>query len=73
MVSNPRTVAAPLLSGRCAICVVPGIGKIHGFCAINQASVICAGEACDVLAHSAGLSRQHIFEGASFLLNQKPV
>ena len=30
----------------CAICVVPGMGTIHGFCAISQASAICAGVAC---------------------------
>jgi hypothetical protein len=41
-----RTVAAPMFSNICAICVVPGIGTIQGFCAISQASEICAGVAC---------------------------
>ena len=43
--------AAPMFSSMCAICVVPGIGTIHGFCAISQASAICAGVACFRSAH----------------------
>ncbi len=34
------TSAAPLLSSKCAICVVPGIGTIQGFCANSHASAI---------------------------------
>ena len=40
-----RTASAPMFSSMCAICVVPGIGTIHGFCAISHASAICAGVA----------------------------
>ena len=32
-----------MFSSMCAICVVPGMGTIQGFCAISQASAICAG------------------------------
>ena len=39
------TAAAPMFSTMCAICVVPGMGTIHGFCAISHASAICAGVA----------------------------
>src|SRR4051812_47840369 len=39
------TEAAPRFSSsRCSL-VVPGIGTIHGFCASNHASAICAGVA----------------------------
>ncbi len=40
------TASEPIFSNICAICVVPGIGTIHGFCAISQASEIWAGVAC---------------------------
>ena len=45
-----RTAAAPLFSSICAICVVPGMGTIHCFCAISHASAICAGVDCFRLA-----------------------
>src|SRR6185503_13434057 len=35
-----RTPTAPLFSTMCCITVVPGIGTIHGFCAISQATAI---------------------------------
>src|ERR1035437_1553129 len=37
--------AAAMFSSRRWSLVVPGIGTIHGFCASNQASAICAGVA----------------------------
>ncbi len=40
-----RTAAAPVFSIMCAICVVPGMGTIQGFCAINHARAIWAGVA----------------------------
>ena len=40
-----RTPAAPRFSSRCGIWVVPGMGTIHGCCAVSQASAICAGVA----------------------------
>src|SRR5215207_4711882 len=45
-----RTASAPLLSSMCAICVVPGMGTIQGFCAISHASATWAGVACFRLA-----------------------
>jgi len=41
-----RTSPAPLFSSMCAICVVPGIGTIHGFWAISQARAMLAGVVC---------------------------
>lgn len=38
-------LAAPIFCILCAICVVPGIGTIHGRWSSNQASAICAGAA----------------------------
>jgi hypothetical protein len=35
-----RTPAAPPFSSMCAICVVPWIGTIQGFCAVSHASAI---------------------------------
>src|SRR5512145_803020 len=40
----------PIFSSICAICVVPGMGTIQGFCAISQANAICPGMACFRLA-----------------------
>ena len=37
-----QIAAAPTLSTICAICVVPGMGTIQGFCAKSHASAICA-------------------------------
>lgn len=38
-----RTLAALMFSSICAICVVPGMGTIHGFYAISHASAVAAG------------------------------
>ena len=47
-----RIPSAPMFSSICGIFVVPGMGTIHGFCAINHANAICAGVACLRLAQS---------------------
>jgi hypothetical protein len=48
------TAMAPMFSSRRCSLVVPGMGTIHGFCASNHASAICAGlflPLCDAPFH----------------------
>ena len=58
-----RTAAAPVFSSMCAICVVPGMGTIQGFCAISHASAIWAGVARFRSAHVLTSSTSFRFWG----------